>query len=167
MERIEPIESLRYIPHPLVVVTAGLYDDPRQRSAMTAAWVTRVSWDPPLVAVSFGFTRFTLELVRRFHEFAINVVDERLLKPALELFGKLSGRDVDKFKIAGVRFGRGRRIRAPVLLDAAQVMECVVEREVEAGDHVVVIGRVIEAYGYADRCGLVYRLGEAYRLARL
>ncbi|MCD6409790.1 MAG: flavin reductase family protein [Candidatus Verstraetearchaeota archaeon] len=140
------ISALDYIPHPLVVVTAGDPENPKRRGGMAAAWVSRVSWSPPLVMVSIAPERFTLELIREFKEFAINVVSEDLERAVMDVFGTLSGRDTDKFARAGVGAVSAKKIKAPVIREAAVVIECKVLKEVEAGDHIMVVGEVIEAY---------------------
>ncbi len=139
-------EALDYLPLPLVIVTAGDIDNPRKRGGMAAAWVCRVSWEPPLFSVAFAPTRYTYELIKEFREFAINVVPPELEEVTFRVFGSMSGREVDKFEVAKVRIKRGRRIRAPVLEDALAIIECIYESEFEAGDHIVVIGRAIDSY---------------------
>jgi len=146
MEFLDPLEALNELPHPLVIITAGDVGNKRLRSGMTAAWVSRVSWEPPLVAVAIAPNRYTLELIRMFREFAVNVVSKRLERVALEVFGTLSGRDVDKFELSKVNFVKGRSINAPVITDSPVVIECKLVKEVEAGDHIITIGEVANAY---------------------
>ena len=150
MERLDPILSLSYVPHPLVIVTVGDPGKPGKRNGMTAAWVSRVSWDPPLVMVSIAPSRYTFELLKEFKEFAINVVSKKLVEPAMEVFGAISGRDRDKFEAAGITPEKAKKILAPVLKEAPVVLECKVVNMVEAGDHMIVIGEVVEAYKNND-----------------
>ncbi|MEM2051063.1 MAG: flavin reductase family protein [Thermoproteota archaeon] len=77
-EKIRPMDALLYLPQPLVIVTAGDYEDASRRGGMTAAWVSRVSWSPPLLIVSIVPSRHTLELIKEYEEFVVNVVGKRL-----------------------------------------------------------------------------------------
>jgi len=59
-----------------------------------------VSHVPPMMAVSIGKTRYSLEVFRHAGQFVIAFPSERQKDEAM-LFGTQSGRDVDKFAAAG------------------------------------------------------------------
>ena len=162
--QIEPIEGPEYIPHPLAIVTVGDPGDPKRRNGMTAAWVSRVSWNPPIVVVSIAPSRYTLQLIKEFGEFAINLVSEKLVDKANKIFGYLSGRDVDKFAEAGIEPERARVITAPVMKEAPVVLECKVRHYVTAGDHVIVLGEVVAAYRNSDEKPVVWLGGQVRRI---
>jgi len=164
VSRVSPMEALDYVPHPLVIVTAGDPDKPGRRGGMTAAWVSRVSWDPPLVAVAVAPERFTLELIRERGEFVVNVVGPSLREAAFGVFGSVSGRQVDKFERSGVRMVKAKSVTAPALADSVVSIECKLEKVVEAGDHAIVVGRVVDAYKMRDEKPLVFHLWEAREL---
>ena len=145
MEERDVFEALELVPHPLTIVCSGDVESGRI-NGMTAAWVSRVSWDPPMLAVAIAPERYTLELIKEFREFTVNVVSPSLVRAAMEVFGMLSGRSVNKFERAGVRYRRGRRVRAPILEEAHAAFECVLEAMYGAGDHVIVVGRVVNAW---------------------
>jgi len=146
MENLDPVYALNEIPHPTVIVTVGNYGENGRYNGMTAAWISRVSWDPPMVMVSISPKRYTWKLIKEYREFAVNIVSEKLKEAAIEIFGKLSGRDVDKFAESKVKVVKGRSIDAPVILDAPIIIECKVENIVETGDHYIIIGRAVDAY---------------------
>jgi len=145
LEERDVFEALGFLPHPLTIVCSGDVEAGRI-NGMTAAWVSRVSWDPPMIAVAIAPERYTLELIKEFREFTVNVVSPRLVKAAMEVFGMLSGRSVNKFEKAGVKYRRGKRVRAPIIEDAHAAYECVLEAMYGAGDHVIVVGRVVNAW---------------------
>jgi len=164
---LEPMEALDYLPSPLVIVTAGDPEDPKHRGGMTAAWVTRVSWSPPLVAVSIAPSRYTLELIKETKEFAINIVGEKLERAAYGIFGSKSGRYLDKLKESGVRFGKAEIIKAPVIEDSTVALECKLVKMVEAGDHIIVIGEVVNANKFSNEHPLVFIYGGSAKLTKL
>lgn len=153
---LDPFEALDYLPQPLVIVTAGDPDKPGRRGGMTAAWVTRVSWDPPLLGVAMAPARYTLQLIRERGEFVVNIVGRSLEKEAYGVFGSVSGREVDKFEKSGVKVLKGKCVTAPVLADATVALECKLEKLVEVGDHVLVVGRVVCARKLKDEKPLVF-----------
>ncbi len=106
MEELDVVEAMREIPHPVVIITSGNVDEGIV-NAMTAAWVSRVSWNPPLIMVSVSPKRYTWELLNRYREFGVNIISSDLARDAVEVFGSLSGRDYDKFRLSGRGFRRG------------------------------------------------------------
>jgi flavin reductase (DIM6/NTAB) family NADH-FMN oxidoreductase RutF len=74
----------------------------------------------------------------------------KLENAAYGVFGTRSGRVVDKFIESGVKFRRGEKTRAPVLEDAVITVECKLVKTVEAGDHILVVGEVVNAIKFSD-----------------
>jgi flavin reductase (DIM6/NTAB) family NADH-FMN oxidoreductase RutF len=109
-------------------------------NAFTAAWLTQVSFDPLLVALSVNPDNFSFSLLQPSGVLVINVLREGQLDLARH-FGTQSGRQVDK--LAGRRWRPGT-LGAPILLDGAAYLECRVAGIVPAGDHQLVLGRVVD-----------------------
>ena len=130
-------------PRPVVVVSSAYRG---LESALAASWCTPVSRNPPLVAISIAPSRFTYELIIGSKEFAVNVLDYKYYREVSYL-GAVSGRDVkDKIVKAGLTKVKAKKINVPVIAEATAVLECKLYDKVEAGDHVLVIGEVVEAY---------------------
>jgi len=161
MKSIDIFKALDLVPHTLIIVTAGDTDNPSRRGGLTAAWGTRVSWDPPLYAVSIAPSRYTYQLIKEFNAFAVHTVSKKLEDAAMNIFGGLSGRDVDKFKLLGIEPVKARRIKAPIIPIAPIILECKVISEYIAGDHVVFIGEVVEAYQGSEDMPLAFLEGRA------
>ena len=124
---------------PLGVYVVGAADAER-RDAFTAAWVTQVSFDPPLLVVSVNPQNASYSILRASGAFTINVLKQGQLELARR-FGTRSGREEDK--LADVRWHRGRS-GSPILDEALAYFDCEVTTTLAAGDHVLVIGRVID-----------------------
>ena len=116
-------------------------------NAFTANWLSQVSFEPPLVAVSIENNTKSLPMIQRSRNFIINVLysdgqDES--KPNRKLAGQL-GKSALKYpdKLAGIEytFGPGG---APILRDALGWVACEVKHMVEAGDSTLVIAEVVE-----------------------
>lgn len=120
-------------------------------NALTCAWVMRVSHRPPLVAVSVGKSRFTHGMIASSRAFSVNVLARDQVELARH-FGLRSGRDTDKFR--GVAYREGVT-GSPILEGVAAWLDCRLQGSVEAGDHTVFIGEVVEG-GSTDREPLIY-----------
>lgn len=153
---LEPSNALELIPQPLAIVTAGDPGKPGERGGMTAAWISRVSWHPPLVAIAMTRKRHTYSLIRKYSAFAVHVVSKKFVDTAIEVFGSLSGRSVDKFELAGIEPARAETVIAPIAPGFPVVLECRLVAEYEVGDHVLVIGEVVKGYIQSDEEPVVW-----------
>ena len=117
-----------------VTVVTGTADG--RPLGLAANAFSSVSLDPPLILVCMATTSETWPLIRRTGAFAVNVLGEHQ-QDVSRRFGR---KDVDRFEslpwetaVTG----------SPVLPDALAWIDCVVDAEHSAGDHTVVIGRVV------------------------
>jgi flavin reductase (DIM6/NTAB) family NADH-FMN oxidoreductase RutF len=109
-------------------------------NAFTAAWLTQVSYDPLLVALSVKASHASYPLLVESGAFVVNVLREGQTDLARH-FGTRSGREVDK--VAGTRWRAGQ-FGAPVLSDAVAFLECRVTGTLPAGDHVIVVAEAVD-----------------------
>ncbi len=108
---------------------------------LTAAWVTRVSMDPPLLLVAVGHERHTHGLLTAGGEFTVSILAEGQVAEA-RLFGLHSRRDRDKWaETPHVIMGD----TVPALERCSGRLLCRVENVVTAGDHDLYVGRVLVA----------------------
>jgi flavin reductase (DIM6/NTAB) family NADH-FMN oxidoreductase RutF len=118
---------------------------------------TSVSLEPPLVLVSIGHERSIHPLIERTRRFAVNVLGEGSEAISDCFAGAPSALPREAFCNADYRLGE--QCGLPILGGAVAWVGCAVERVIEAGDHTLYIGRVVEA-GVADDAGwplLYYR----------
>lgn len=114
-------------------------------NVMACAWATPVSEEPPIVIVCVSKESYTSELIKQTKEFVINIPIKKLLK-ALWICGKTSGRDTDKFKKAGLKYHRGKKVKSPVIEGCAGHIECKLWKTVDAGECYAFFGNVLSAY---------------------
>jgi flavin reductase (DIM6/NTAB) family NADH-FMN oxidoreductase RutF len=131
---------LRQISYGLYAVTAA-HDG--ERGIFTANWLTQVSFEPPLLALSVELGSMTLPLIRASGRFAVCPLAEGQREIAGNL-GRSKAKVGDKFD----RFGLEVRESAsglPILAEALGWVVCRVTGEMPAGDSVLLLGDVIEA----------------------
>ncbi len=136
---------LRDFTYGLYAVTAA-HDG--ERGVFTANWLTQVSFEPPLVALSVEKESSTRPLIERSGLFAVCPFssDQRELAGAL---GRPKSRVGDKYAAYGLSV-RSSAAGVPVLADALGYVVCRVREQVDTGDSILLVGEVIEAAVLAD-----------------
>jgi flavin reductase (DIM6/NTAB) family NADH-FMN oxidoreductase RutF len=124
---------------PAGVHVVGVADGDR-RNAFTAAWVMQVSFQPLLLVLSINPDHASYALLVESGSFAVSVLERGRLDLARTL-GTRSGREGDK--LAGIRW-RPAASGAPVLEESVAFFDCRVVSRHPAGDHELVIGRVVD-----------------------
>jgi len=117
----------------------------------TANSFCSVSLDPPLVSVCIAKTAESVEVFTSSGHFAINILAEN----QIETSGIFASRRADKFDVTPWRNSKGN---SPILKGVCAWFDCVVVQQVDAGDHVVLIGEV-QGFDYNDHNGLGYVRG--------
>ena len=140
-----------HFPTGVTIITAI---DPADESpvGLAASSFTSVSMDPPLVLFCAGNFSSSWPRIQRAGHFCVNIVgaDHEWISR------QFSSKVADKF--ANVEW-RPEVSGAPVLNDAHAWIDCQVHEEIAAGDHVIVVGRVL-ALGAAEAGGpLAYYRG--------
>ncbi|MBI5563007.1 MAG: flavin reductase [Deltaproteobacteria bacterium] len=140
MEQIKPEVSSaqKRIIHGVYVIST-VHDG--RVNAMTAAWVARASFSPPLITVSVGKTRYSHGMIKASGVFAVNVLGPDNVETG-KRYGLKSGARTDKF--AGVEYDT-KTTGSPILREAVAWMDCKVVSHHDAGDHTLFIGEVVDA----------------------
>jgi flavin reductase (DIM6/NTAB) family NADH-FMN oxidoreductase RutF len=125
-------QVLGHFPTGVVIVTAMSGSEP---AGLSVGSFTSVSLDPPLVAVLPAKTSTSWPKIAAASSFCINV----LTSSQQDLCRRFAISGGDKF--AGVPW-HSAPSGAPVLDGALAWIDCEHEQSVEAGDHLIVIGRV-------------------------
>lgn len=97
---------------------------------------------PPLVGIAVHPSRYSLDVIRKTNEFALNIPSRDLLHH-IQYLGSLSGADFDKLELTKLPTFRSRRLNAVLLEGCVGWVECSLENIIEVGDHFLCIGRVV------------------------
>jgi flavin reductase (DIM6/NTAB) family NADH-FMN oxidoreductase RutF len=115
-----------------------------RRNGMTANWVTQVSFEPKLVAVSVEKGAVTHELIEEGGAFTVNAVD-REDRAIVRKFTKPVEVDVANMTMNEFPFRDGPVTGVPVLAQAASFVECAVRNAVDVGGHTLFVGEIVNA----------------------
>jgi flavin reductase (DIM6/NTAB) family NADH-FMN oxidoreductase RutF len=143
MVSFEKAMTYRY---PESVVLVNSCDGQGKPNSMAVGWSTVASYNPPLYAICLNRTCYTLELIRRQKQFVVSFPGVGL-EQCIEYVGTHSGRDVcDKLDVAGLKVIEAALVRPPLLADCLINLECCLESETDAGDHIMILGRVLAVH---------------------
>jgi len=124
-----------------VVTTLEQSADGDQPWGTTVNSFTGISLDPPLVMVSIGRERSIHPIIERTGRFGVNVLAEGAQAISDCFAGAPSPLPRSAFCNADFTLGRAG---LPVLEQALAYLSCDVDKVIEAGDHTMYLGRVIE-----------------------
>jgi 3-hydroxy-9,10-secoandrosta-1,3,5(10)-triene-9,17-dione monooxygenase reductase component len=135
-----------------VVAVTAVDPDTGRPAGLAANSFTAVSLRPPLVSVSVARTSTTWPRIKAAREHCINILAEHQRRICLQL----ATPGADKFRdVAWMASPTGH----PILEGALGWLECAVEMEHEAGDHVIVISRVMRLDMRPDEPPLIFYRG--------
>ena len=118
-------------------------------NVMTADWLVPLSFNPPMLGVAIGHTRYTHKLIKECGEFVVAVPTIELLKDVW-IAGTVSGAREDKIAKMSITFVNSKKVRVPSIKECQANIECKVVKEVETGDHTLFVGEIVDvSYGDA------------------
>jgi flavin reductase (DIM6/NTAB) family NADH-FMN oxidoreductase RutF len=125
-------------------LTLGVYvvgvTDGRTHDAFTAASVTQVAYRPLLLSLAFNPEHASYGLLLTGRTWTISVLRSDQIELARRFGTAASG---GKDKMDGISWGTGR-LGAPYLEQALAYFDCRLAAEFPAGDHRIIVGRVID-----------------------
>jgi flavin reductase (DIM6/NTAB) family NADH-FMN oxidoreductase RutF len=129
---------------PRLTVLVSTADKDGRTNVAPFSFCMPVSMEPPLIAVSMAPKRHTLANIRETGEFVVNLPGEWLVA-AVWKAGDPIPKEESEFDHTGLRPGAAETVKVPFVKDCTGYFECKTEWERDAGDHVVVVGRVTNA----------------------
>lgn len=116
-------------------------DGSGRNNALVGGYMTCMSDDPTTIMVAIGKSRFSDHMVQENPAIVINMFNAANIKE-YRVFGGMSGRNVDKFAAADVKWQDGDVVNAPVLTDCPVNLECSVIKSAFSKTHEMFYCRV-------------------------
>jgi len=146
-------------------VVIGIAKDPQGKcNPISLGWSMITSHAPPMLAVSVGKRRYSLEAFRQARQFVVAFPSVQQARETL-VFGTKSGRDADKLALAAAETQPAEKIDCVLLADAVANFECRLVGELETGDHVIFVGEVVCSHVNDRPVGRLYIVGPGHALA--
>jgi flavin reductase (DIM6/NTAB) family NADH-FMN oxidoreductase RutF len=136
--------------HQLAIALAGLTTGiyvltvraGERQHGMSSSWATQVSGVPVLIMAAVDQQHMTYQMVLQSGAFALNIVGTQS-KHLEDYFYSAQSRQPDNLALFALETGR---TGTPLLQDAIASLDCRLVSTHMAGDHILFIGEVVEAY---------------------
>ncbi|CCQ97293.1 Flavin reductase domain protein FMN-binding protein (modular protein) [[Clostridium] ultunense Esp] len=116
-----------------------------RKNMMAAGWHSMLSMNPPLYGVAVSEERYSYSMIRKAEAFAVHFLPAEKIE-WIELAGRNSGREVDKFQKASIPSEPGAETGMPIIPLAHVAYECKVKEVYPLGDHHWFVGEIVAAY---------------------
>jgi flavin reductase (DIM6/NTAB) family NADH-FMN oxidoreductase RutF len=128
---------------PTPVLLVGTYDHEGKPNLMNAAWGGICCSQPPCIAVSLRKATYSHGSIVERQAFTISIPSEEQIRQA-DFVGITSGRDSDKFAVAGLTAVKSQLVDAPYGAEFPLVLECRLLHTLEIGLHTQFVGEIID-----------------------
>jgi len=139
------ISNFSYLLHPYNTSLVTCCDAQGKPNIITIAWLVPISVNPPLIGMSIRPTRFSYKLIQATGEFVVNVAPYEISQQALYC-GRRSGSQVDKFAATNLTPVKAQKVCPPIIKECLAYLECCLKKEIEVGDHTMLVAEVLAAY---------------------
>jgi flavin reductase (DIM6/NTAB) family NADH-FMN oxidoreductase RutF len=93
-------------------------------NCMTIGWATfGWIWQKPIMMVAVRSSRHTFGIIEQAEDFTVTVPTGDMAK-AIALCGSKSGREMDKFKAAGLETSKAKKVVSPIIKAQGYHLEC-------------------------------------------
>jgi len=140
MEKINIGSNAHVYPMPVSLVGALVKGRP---NFMAVAWVARVNYIPPIVAVALNQRHHTPKGIQEHQTFSVNLPGLDLMEKA-DYCGLVSGRDKDKSGVFEIFYGELKT--APMIQECPLCLECKLIQVVPLPTNNLFLGEIVGAY---------------------
>ena len=103
------------------------------------------SASPPLISLAISVHRYSLELIMETGDFVVNVPsNEQAL--ITDWCGRVSGKNVDKFKDGNLTPGESLKVKSPYIVECPVNYECTLWKLVSCGSHDLALGEIQQVH---------------------
>lgn len=148
-------DTMGRLPTGVTVITTA--DENDALYGVTIGSFTSLSLDPPLVLFCLDVSALCLPAFEKCRHFAVNVLAE----DQHDLSAIFASKEEQR-PWAELSFDRGRRTGAPLLRDCVAYLECEKTAIHPGGDHIIIVGQVLDHGLMPDGRPLIY-FGGGYR----
>ncbi len=145
-------------------ITIAIATDPSGKpNPITLGWSMFASGKPPMFAIAVATPHYSVEAIRHANAFTVVWPSSDMEKEAM-FFGSRSGRDTNKIKELGTNTLPAEKIDSVLLPDAVANFECVLDSDVQVGDHIIFFGTVVASYMNDEPKKRLYSIGSGHKL---
>lgn len=156
-KEITPQEALKK-KYPEAIVLVSCCDEKGRVNIIPLGWSMQISFNPPMIAISVGKTRYSHKLIYQVKEFVLGYpgID---MEEEVVLCGTHSGKNIDKIKQLNLKTSLSKIVKPPLIDKCIVNMECKVRDLLDAGDHTIFAGEIVKAYTSGKDIKKLYTVG--------
>ncbi len=125
-------------------------------NVMAVEWTMQISYDPMLIAIFIHKGSVTLDNILKTKEFGVNVASDEQ-STAISTAGGFSRIELDKLLITDVfKTVKPKKIKTPLIRGCVLSAECRLVMKKTMGDHVMVVGKVVQIQHDKTKKPLIY-----------
>ncbi len=153
-------EAHRYFATGVSMITSS---GVKGNNVMAVEWTMQVSYDPMLIAIFIHKGSVTLNNILKTKEFGVNVASDEQ-STALSTAGGFSRIELDKLLITDVfKTVKPKKIKIPLIRDCVLSAECRLIMKKTIGDHVMIVGKVVQIQYDKTKKPLIYHRNRYFR----
>ena len=159
MGRKVPGKAERFFTTGVNMITSIGTDGP---NIMTAEWVMQISYDPVLLGLFIHEGTKTLKNIEKTREFGVNVASQEQATE-VSIAGGYSGTEIEKLKLKNIfKILKSRKIKTPLIAGCTINAECRLVMKKKIGDHIMLIGEVVDIRHDDSKKPLLYHRGRYF-----
>ena len=150
-KEIEPYDYIEYFKRNTGLIVS--MDKNGKPNVMALDWKTIEEFQGNIVIrAQVAYTRYTYEcLTEGMNEFSVNIPSDKIYD-AIDIAGSYSGRNVDKFKKAGIQTIPGINIKVPTIKESLLSYECQIIHSSKSNmsSHHYFYGKIVMAFAFNE-----------------
>ena len=144
MKNLESLDKFYQYAFPMLTMLVTCKGTDQNPNIITISWHTTLSKKPPLYGIALAPNRHSYTLITETNEFIINFLSNKYLKD-VHFCGTHTGKTTDKISNTNLSFIPGEKLSVPRIKEAYAHLECSLIDSHPVGDHILLIGKVINA----------------------
>ncbi|MDE1870013.1 MAG: flavin reductase [Candidatus Micrarchaeota archaeon] len=133
---------------------------------MSAEWTHHISYSPGYIMINLRSRSASTQNILETKEFGVNIAGDSQ-NVVTSIAGRGSGREYNKIAVLrelGVEFYRASKINVLMVKGAAMNVECIVVKQEVIGDHIAIVGEVVNSSADESVHPLLFNGGKYFRL---
>lgn len=127
--------------YPMPMTLVGTHVD-KKPNFMAVGWVTRVNYQPPIIAIAINMNHFTNKGIIESKAFSVNIPNVEMIEET-DYLGLVSGKKVDKSDFFDLFYGE---LNTPMIKKCPLNIECSLREVVNLPTNQIFLGDIVAVY---------------------
>lgn len=143
IEILDKIEKVVYITQPSPVILVSTTGKNKVDNVAPFAMFMNCSTNPThMIAIAISPKTDTYKNIKETKEFIIGIPQENMLEKLYKAGGKFD-KDISEFEKVKLTKYNSKQLECKRIQECVANIDCIYEKEIETGNHIIIIGKVI------------------------